>query len=62
MNYDSCRSREFPLRYLRLKPDCEGLLHRLRFRMGQVFPSSAKLAWADRWVRGDRGLRRFRVL
>src|SRR6266850_1114326 len=28
-----------PLRYLRLRPDCEGVLHRLRFRTDQVFPS-----------------------
>src|SRR6266403_5447912 len=54
MNYDSCRSREFPLRYLRLKPDCEGLLHRLRFRTGQLFPSSETgLSWQKR-SRGSR--------
>jgi hypothetical protein len=36
-------SRELSAQYLRLRPDCEGVRHPLRFRTGQVFPSSAKL-------------------
>jgi len=36
-------SRELSAQYLRLRPDCEGVRHPLRFRTGQVFPWSAKL-------------------
>lgn len=36
-------SRELSAPYLGLRPDCEGVRHPLRFRTGQVFPSSVKL-------------------
>jgi hypothetical protein len=35
--------RELSAQYLGLKPDCEGVRYPLRFRTGQVLPSSANL-------------------
>jgi hypothetical protein len=47
-------SRELSAPYLGLRPDCEGFPHPLRFRTGQVFPSSVELTDA---FEGTQGLR-----
>ena len=47
-----CRDLSAP--YLGLRPDCEGFRHPLRFRTGQVFPSSVELTDA---FEGTQGLR-----
>jgi hypothetical protein len=38
VNYDPPFFQEMSVRYLRLRPDCEGIPHQLRFCTGKVLP------------------------
>src|SRR5260370_7372147 len=43
----------YPLRYLRFRPDCEGLPFKLRLRTGRTPPSAGKLVATGRGVVGE---------